>query len=122
VEGTVRDGNEAPVVNAQVVLEMKDEISGPTRVSIPSGPDGRYSFGDVALGDVRVWATHGAIAGSANGALASDGQQITLDISLSPTATVSGVLLRADAVSPVPGTEIEIRYDAPSGVLGFAIA
>jgi hypothetical protein len=120
VDGTVTNASGAPVSGAQVVVEMTDAITGPDTITAITSGTGTYSIDDVALGAVRARATLGALAGGTNGAITGAGQRITLNVTLGPSATVFGSLVRADGVSPVPNSNITIRYDAPSGADGTA--
>jgi hypothetical protein len=127
IAGTVFDAQGATVAGAAVTLELQPDIRGFGDSSdgpdlVLSGADGSYAFDNVALGGARVVATSGALAAAENAEPNAADQFVTLNLTLTESATVSGRLLRANGITPLSGAEIIVRYDAPSGADGAAAA
>src|SRR5262249_26563333 len=97
VTGVVRDGTATPVANATVTLSDGSIFGGSRTVS--SDSVGQYSFFDVFVGSIYVTASSplSGLGGQGNGTLQTDGQTITIDISLQATGTLTGIVRRAGA-------------------------
>jgi hypothetical protein len=81
---------------------------------------GHYSFGNVPVGDFRVSAENQALAASANGTISSDGVTVTQNLTLGASGTVTGRLVRADGITPMPNTDLLFTFASQSALPGRA--
>ena len=113
VSGTVRRLAGGTVNNAQVELasvrlvhaagQMRDvSLFGPGNLTTTTNLDGAYLIGGVPQGDFTVDANDGSAMGEGSGAIVSEEQHVTLDVTLEGRAHVRGRVMRADGTTPVP--------------------
>ena len=107
-----------PASNATVVLSSSSPALGPETRNFVTGADGSFRFDGVAVGSWQLSASSLALAASASGALAGDGQEEVVDLILGDNGRVRGRLLRADGVTPVADLEVGVFFDSQSGALG----
>ncbi|HEV8348494.1 MAG TPA: carboxypeptidase regulatory-like domain-containing protein [Vicinamibacterales bacterium] len=109
VVGTVKDGANTPVANATVTFSDGSVFGGSRTVTTDAL--GRYSFFDVFIGAARVTASSPltGLGGQGSGTLQSDGQTITIDITLAATGTLTGTVFRAGtSPSPLAGARVQL--------------
>ncbi|HXG46421.1 MAG TPA: carboxypeptidase regulatory-like domain-containing protein, partial [Methylomirabilota bacterium] len=105
VEGLVTAPNNQPVEGAQVALTA---TSGTFNTATDAA--GRYRFVRVTPGNVSV-AVFDPVSlrrGQASGSLGLSGQTLTLNVRLLDAGSVTGLVLRADGVTPVVGAAVSI--------------
>ncbi len=117
VVGLVTDPNNQPVPNARVVL-----IAGDRTQTATTGTDGRYRFERVVPGNIVVQATDPAngFRGRTTGGLGLSGQMLTLNMRLSASGTVTGIVFHVDRITPVVGARVSIDQflgDLPTTVV-----
>ena len=103
VRGTVyRFGGTTPVPNASVILLGKPQTF--------TDLDGKYEFQLVPLGSHTVSVNDAATRGkgSATGSVSTQGQILTLDVTLRAQGSVTATVVNANAV-PVPGAHVTIE-------------
>ncbi|MFI5398533.1 MAG: carboxypeptidase regulatory-like domain-containing protein, partial [Candidatus Binatia bacterium] len=131
VSGTVTRPAGSVIAGAQVELSsallvrpegLSRDVSffGPGKLTTTTNLVGGYSIGGVPQGDCVVQATDrvtGAMGTGADGAchVSSEGQTITVDITLAGRGGVSGTVYRADGVTPVGF--VTVTLDTGSGTL-----
>ncbi len=123
VSGTVVTSLGAPVSGAEVVIAMTEPrwrgAGYPAYTeSVVTGSTGTFTFFNVATGPFTVRAISGALGATRSGTIAADGQVVSRELTLTPSGTVRGRLLRADGSTLVRHTPIVISYVAPSGLSG----
>ena len=124
VEGRVLAASGDPVANAQVTLRFADPLDGQhvTSTSFTSSQSaslGEFSFAGLPAGWFRVEAIQGALGAAREGSLALAGTA-TVTLTLGPSATVSGVLVRANG-APVAYADVAASYPSTSGLPGQAL-
>src|SRR5690606_19897817 len=85
-----------------------------------TGPDGKYQFTVVPVGNYLVKASSISLAGSVNGSIAAAGETDQVIIRLGDSGMVSGRLVRADGVTPVSGIDVLLIFDSQSANPGRA--
>ena len=104
VTGTARDDQGRALGGATVVI--RSAVSG-TGGTVIADAAGRYTFGNIPVGNVLVSATaSGGYYGAVNGALAGDGATATIDVVLfpplaRPEGRVIGTVYADDGVTPL---------------------
>jgi len=94
---------------ARTIKRFSDVCGGSQVVSVSDG-SGVGSF------TLKAKVPGLLLTGSAEGAIATDGEAITdIEIALQPSGTVLGSVLRPDGVTPVPGASVTL--DPPGSVL-----
>lgn len=85
-------------------------VSGRYRVKTFSAAGGAFRVEGVPAGQVVLTARppSAALAGSASGVLAGEGDTLTLDVALRDSVTVAGRVVRADGVSAAPPSEVRV--------------
>jgi hypothetical protein len=114
VSGAVRDATGLPVANASV------RLSGRSRRTLTADGTGRFSFPHVLTGPIRLTATDAdGIPGEAAGEVVG-GREVTIDISLAPTATLSGTLVDEADAALERWLSVDI-LDVPGGPWNHAV-
>ncbi len=105
VRGLITGANNEPVANAQVTLTT---VGG--TLTTTTGSDGRYEIGGVLQGNVVVQVTNPATGfrGRVEGGIGQSGSTLTLDIRLSASGTVTGIIFRADGTTPAVGIAVTL--------------
>jgi hypothetical protein len=108
VLGTVRDGSQNPVPNASVSLNSKSIFGGDFITTTDA--NGQYSFSGIFIGSFDVTASSSALrlGGHASGNIVAEGQRVTTDVVLGPSATVTGTVLHFDGVTPVSNAQVSL--------------
>jgi protocatechuate 3,4-dioxygenase beta subunit len=119
VTGTVSDSNGNPVANAAVTVSSSSIFGGAQ--SAISNTQGHYSVSGIFLGAFLVTAQVQSTqqSGQASGSMGSDGQTVTVNLSLSGAGSFNGAIFRHDGVTAVPGAKVTL---SPSGLSIFADA
>jgi protocatechuate 3,4-dioxygenase beta subunit len=116
VTGTVRDVNGNPVAAATVgIISNGLDLTRQTQ----SAADGTFTFTRIALGDLTVQAASGTQRASSVGKLASDGQNITVDLAFPPTGTVQGHVTDQYGLAAA-NRQVVVQSQAQHGPLGAA--
>jgi len=109
VFGTIADAGGVAVPNANLTFR-NTSIFGTVAVSQNATASGTYRFDDVFVGTFDLTArdpvTNRAAAGS--GTIATNGQQVLLNLSLAPFATVQGTVRRSDGTTTVPNATVSM--------------
>lgn len=118
IDGVVVDAQGAPVAAAAVTAELLS-FAPPTSVpEVLTDANGVFAIENVGLGSFRATAASGALAAEASGLIASDGARANVTLTLTPSATLGGTLVRADGVTAVAYHTVTVTYVAPSGAAG----
>ena len=112
VAGAVFSSTGDPVANATVRLTSRSIFGG--RFDLVTDLQGNFVFDDVFVGPIELYASDPArgLAGNAAGSLAADGERVSIPVILQPAGTITGQVLEADNVTPVPGATVTL---SPSG-------
>lgn len=108
VSGQVRDPNGVTQAGVPVRFtssgEFKDEHT------VTTDAQGRYELQGMFVGEFSVYANNPSskLAGVARGRIMQDGQQLTADITLDATGSVTGKVVAVDGSTPVPGATVEL--------------
>ncbi len=111
VEGLVTsDGQPQPGAGVAVV-------SGSFAASTFADATGRYLMSGVPEGRIVVTADLGGgfLSGTNSGTLAGDGGTLALDVALRGSGSVSGVVVRADGVTPAPISALTLEIGGTGG-------
>jgi hypothetical protein len=112
VSGTVTNGS-TPVANASVTLTITTG-SGVSTKTATTNSSGVYSVSNIPPSSIVVFASDpvSGLHGGNNGQLTLAGQTVTLNVSLSPSGTVSGVITNANG-TPAAGATLQISQVLP---------
>jgi len=117
VSGQVRlsDGV-TPAAGATVVLAHEGAI---VRDSLTTGTDsnGQFVIPNVAVGPYQIAASFGALGVRASGSIVVDGESDVVNLTLAPSASVAGQLVRADGATPVSSEDVVLSRPG-SGTAG----
>ncbi len=108
VSGTVTDSTGASVAGAAV--ELDDNGLFGSRMNATTNAVGQYSFAGIFIGPVVVSAssattgTSGYTAGSVN----TDKQAVTINVTLQPSAALTGMVTRSDGTTVVPNAVVSL--------------
>ena len=113
VVGTVRDGAQNPVANAALSLYSSSVFGGSANAT--SDGAGRYTLSNIFVGpySITAQAPVSRLAGQASGAILQDGQMVTNNITVAAAGSVTGLVFRADGVTPVTNVQVTI---SPTGL------
>lgn len=118
VSGLVLDNNGNPVPFAPVSLS-----NGAAGFDLFSNSDsfGFFRFNRVALGSftLQAFMNFSGLFANADGQLLTDGQQMTINISMPQTGTVFGTVFQSDGITPVVNPIISITNLDSFGPEGF---
>lgn len=108
VSGVVTDSSQNPVPFANVSLNSGSIFGGVNSTTTDGA--GNYSFSNVFVGPLNVTASSNSLGlgGQAPGAIASDGQSVTVNITLTAAGTVSGTVFHSDGVTPVSYAQVNL--------------
>jgi hypothetical protein len=114
VTGVVTDGTGKAVGGVAVSLSNTGQFYQSLNTNTNS--IGQYTFSNVFVGVVNLSAVSVADAsgGTASAAITTNGQTVTANIMLQPTATISGTVYRSDGKTPVANATITMPYSALS--------
>ena len=126
VTGVVATAIGTPVAGATVQLSNNGVFY--QGLSTTTNNIGQYTFSNVFIGSLYLAATSTASStgGTTTAAVTKDGQTVTANITLMPTATISGTVYRSDGVTPVSGASVTLLSTAftattnASGVFSIA--
>src|SRR5262249_2821585 len=119
VTGTVTDSNGAAVQFGEVVVaDPGDSFDNFTRTD----QNGVYQFLRVAAGTVFIQANDNRFStfGTATGALTTEDQILTINVSLPATGTVQGMVFQSDGTTPAPNVNVRVQNFTNSGEDGFS--
>lgn len=116
VTGTIRDSSGNPLPFASIALSSNGIGFD---VFNSSDSQGVYRFNRVPLGSFSIQAAAGGTFASASGVIATDGQTVTIDISMPTTNSIFGTVFKADGVTPVSGPDVSIVNLDSFGAEGF---
>jgi uncharacterized repeat protein (TIGR01451 family) len=113
VTGTVRDGAQNPVANAALSLYSSSVFGGSATTT--SDGAGRYTLSNIFVGPyfITAQAPVSRLAGQASGAILQDGQRVTNNIVVAAAGSITGLVFRADGVTPVTNVQVTI---SPTGL------
>ena len=114
VSGVVSDGNGAPVAGATVQLSNQGLFY--QSFSTTTNSVGQYSFSNVFVGGLNLSAFYAvnSTGGSTTASLTSNGQNVVANITLQPTAVLSGTVFRSNGTTPVSGASVTLNGSALS--------
>ena len=100
VEGTVYHPDGTPLAGAKVAISGSGAYYADYTDS-----NGHYSFSGIPVGSINLSANHSLLstASSASGTLNGEGAVLTLDMTFGDIATVRGVILLPDGLTPAEG-------------------
>jgi len=112
VAGVVTDALSNPVAGANVMLNNQGIFS--QNLTTTTNTIGQYSFSNVFVGAMALSAisTATGTGGNASAAITKDGQSVTANIVLQPSAGISGIVYRVDGTTPVPGATVSLSNTA----------
>ncbi len=113
VVGVVRDASLNPVTNALVNLSSGSVFGGGSMTI--SDVAGRFAFSNIFIGTyfLTAQAPGSGLAGHTNGAILSDGQRVTNNITIAAAGSITGLVFRADGITPVTNVQVTV---SPSGL------
>ena len=118
VAGTVADssGNVSP--GATVTLVNNGVLS--QRLTTTANSVGQYSIPHVFIGTLNLTAqsTLSAITGNTTATVTTNAQNVTANITLQPTGTLTGVVYRVDGITPVPNATVSLMGTALTTTAG----
>jgi hypothetical protein len=79
---------------------------------------GNYEFDHVALGPFSIQAASNTFA-TGEGAIASDGQVVTLNLKLPAIGAVTGTIFQSDGVTPAANASVSVQSLGSTGPFGF---
>jgi hypothetical protein len=108
VSGTVKDGSGNPVPNASVSLGSSSIFGG--FQSTTTDGAGHYSFTGVFVGNFTVNASSAItrLGGQGSGSITSNGQAVTVDITLTATGSVAGTVFHFGGTTGSAGATINL--------------
>jgi len=114
VTGTVfeNDGT-TPADGATVDFDQRT-ILGDEERTVLVGVDGAFQFSNVAVGDYSLLARRGALGVAAESTIDADGESEIVDLILEDSGTVTGLVMRADGVTPVIGEDVILEFPGRS--------
>lgn len=109
VTGTVRDGGGSAVAGTNVTAKSNGIFGGSFSSVTDAG--GQYSVEGVFVGPVSVAAQDpvSRMGGVAVGEIKAEGQTVTVDVTLAPSGTVTGVVYRAGGTEPASGVDVTLK-------------
>src|SRR5262249_24064333 len=114
VTGRVFQGNGATPAAGAAVQVRFGTISGDVTRTVLTDGAGRFSLSNIAVGPYQLTVRLGALGVRAAGNLQADGETQSLSLTLAPSGSVIGRLLRADGTTPVGGEGITLEFPATS--------
>ncbi|HEY6228286.1 MAG TPA: carboxypeptidase regulatory-like domain-containing protein, partial [Verrucomicrobiae bacterium] len=109
-----------PVANASVFLVMQDAPFQQIQLAEISATDGTFTFDNVAVGHYAVQAQSGSLSAQANGAINTGSEVDNITLTLFPSGSVTGRLLRADGVTSVRNEAVALAFTPLGASLGRA--
>ncbi len=112
VSGVVADAQGNPVAGA--VINLRNAGLFDQRLTATTNSLGQYSIAGVFVGTVNVAATVAAsnIGSSGTGNVTADGQTVTVNLTLQPTANLTGTIFRKDGTTPVSNASVSLSNSA----------
>lgn len=99
-----------PVESAVVTLRMLGaQFLGIQNVAV-TAIDGRFAFSNIAVGPYAVTAQKASLSAGADGTIGAGGETDELALTLFPSGTVVGRLLREDSVTPVGAADVGLAF------------
>jgi hypothetical protein len=126
VTGVVSTALGTPVAGATVQLSNSGVFY--QGLSTTTNNIGQYTFNNVFVGALYLSAasTASSTGGTTTASVTKDGQMVTANIMLMPTAAISGTVYRSDGATPVSGASVTLQNTAftattdASGAFGIA--
>src|SRR5262249_19237750 len=108
VSGTVKDGSGNPVPNASVNLSSSSIFGG--FQSTTTDGAGHYSFKGVFVGNFNLNASSAItrLGAQGGGSITSDGQGVTVDITLTATGSIAGTVFHFGGSAASAGATIRL--------------
>jgi len=108
VSGTVHDNANNPVSNATVNLTSRSIFGGTFATTTDN--IGQYSFSNVFVGNFNVVASSSTLrlGGKNTGNITSDGQSVVVDLTLGPSASVTGTIFHSDGTTTVANAQVSL--------------
>lgn len=129
VTGIVRTAGGVPVSSAAVTLAGTSAVGGITATPTQTDDQGRFTFDQVLVGRISVTAVQAGsrLAGTASGEIAGPGNILDLVVTLQPSGSVSGRIVRQDGTTPAAGMALELvngsrRFGSTSADGAFAFS
>jgi hypothetical protein len=108
VSGTVFDAAKNAVAGATVTLTSGSIFKGQNTTTTDSA--GHYVFSNIFAGTFNVVASSTVLrqGGQNSGKIDSDGQNVTADVTLGPSASITGTVFHADKTTGVPNAQVSL--------------
>jgi len=108
VTGLVFAGTGVPATNATVELRSRSVFGGGATAFTGSGS--QFAFSNVFVGDFDVTAFVAAtrLAGYGSSRIDRDGQTVILNVTVAASGSFTGMVFRADGVTPVPNARVTL--------------
>lgn len=112
VTGTLRDGGGAVVPNAYISA-VSDGAPSYASIYVPADANGHFTIERVPVGGFTLSTCGGTpyFCGSGRGVVSANGEIVQTDITLPAAGSVTGTILGADGVTPVPNALIYVAGD-----------
>jgi hypothetical protein len=112
VGGVVTDASSNPVAGASVMLFNQGIFS--QSLTTTTNTIGQYTFSNIFVGTLALSAVSTATGtgGTTSAVITKDGQAVTANITLQPSAGISGTVYRSDGATPVAGATISLSNTA----------
>ena len=111
----------SPAIGAQVDLIISSDFLTDNETTL-TDVNGNFDFDNIPVGPYRLIAQSEAFGASFNGEIGTDGEADMVEMVLSASGDVTGVLVESEALTPVSGIEVLIIFDSQSGLPGRANA
>ncbi|MBL9128891.1 MAG: carboxypeptidase regulatory-like domain-containing protein, partial [Verrucomicrobiales bacterium] len=113
VRGSVFTGSGSPAADVQISLSSGSVFGGSGNQSTGSGNS--FEFADVFVGPFTLTAVSSTsrLAGNASGTVERNGQEISVNITLTSAGAFAGTVFQADGLTPVVGAQVRL---SPSGL------
>ncbi len=109
VSGLILDSlGTATVPGARVSLQSDDPFALTRSFNVTAGPDGSYSVAGVPAGGFTVTASRDGVEGSVRAVLRDTAVPLTVDVPLSPRASILVRVLEADGATPASTAEVHL--------------
>jgi large repetitive protein len=108
VSGIVTDSSQNPAPFSNVSLNSGSIFGGASGTTTDGS--GNYSISNVFVGPFNVTASSSTLGlgGQASGSVASDGQNVTANITLTASGTVTGTVFHVDGATPVAYAQVNL--------------
>jgi hypothetical protein len=108
-----------PVESAVVTLRMQGAQFQGIQNVVVTAVDGRFAFSNIAVGPYVVTAQKASLSAAADGEIGAGGEVDELALTLFPSGTVIGRLVREDGTTPVGEVEVGLAFRRLGSSLGW---